>query len=658
MKRIIFLVIFLLIINTALATDFFENQEAVIDLTISSELTIVPTSSSYSVKSLKAELSMFPLSDSIQTPLSMTTTPTAEKTSSAYIFEWKNPETRVLPYKLTSQVKTKNLVNKVTKKIPFPVKSITPEINEYTKSTEYMNSDDPVIIKQASSLAAGEDDLYVVIYNLAEWIKENIQYSLESSTEDVSQKATWVLQNKKGVCDEITTLFIAFCRSLGIPAKYISGVAYTNYNDLNDFGPHAWAEVYIDGKWIPFDITYDQMGYIDSSHIKLDEDYDASTSSVKYSWTGLNAELESSGLEIKAEAKSLTGNLEKLLRIKSNAIKSFTGFNSYNLIETIVENPNGFYVATHIMVSQTEGLEINEKAKDLLLKPYETKKVYWIIKTTTLDSNFVYTFPIVIYSVRNESSETEFTVSKNEPVYTQEEITALLNELKEEETKTLSNELSLGCKTEKSDYYIYEKPVIRCTAKNMGNVMLEEISACLDKECSKFDLGISQQKEISFNPVLSQRGTKDFRITAQNSQVSQIARIPINIMDEPSVSIESIIHPESVNYEDSYQSKFTLKKNSGSVPKIILVRFSHGNFAKEWEMDVLNTDQNFVMDMTGADLNVGENTFTIEVSFKDDNSKEYSTSESFKITLNTPTAIQRVKIFFNSIGRWFAGIFQ
>ena len=85
------------------------------------------------------------------------------------------------------------------------------------------------------------DDLFIVVYKLAEWVKTNVNYDLSTLTASVSQKASWVLDNKEGVCDEITNLFIALSRALGISISRILeflGNKVVKVNLNNDRGIH------------------------------------------------------------------------------------------------------------------------------------------------------------------------------------------------------------------------------------------------------------------------------------------------------------------------------------------------------------------------------------------------------------------------------------
>jgi len=57
---------------------------------------------------------------------------------------------------------------------------------------------------------------------------------------------------KKGICYDFSAVFAGALRSQGFPAKVVKGFSA----DLGD-GLHAWNEVYVDGKWVVVDTTYD-----------------------------------------------------------------------------------------------------------------------------------------------------------------------------------------------------------------------------------------------------------------------------------------------------------------------------------------------------------------------------------------------------------------
>jgi transglutaminase-like putative cysteine protease len=57
-----------------------------------------------------------------------------------------------------------------------------------------------------------------------------------------------------GVCQDHAHIFIACCRYLGLPARYVSGYLFTQDGRLME--SHAWADVYLrDGGWRSLDVS-------------------------------------------------------------------------------------------------------------------------------------------------------------------------------------------------------------------------------------------------------------------------------------------------------------------------------------------------------------------------------------------------------------------
>lgn len=59
---------------------------------------------------------------------------------------------------------------------------------------------------------------------------------------------------KRGVCQDLTHIFLAAARSVGIPARYISGHFHRNDGVIDQDAGHAWAEAFVpELGWIAFD---------------------------------------------------------------------------------------------------------------------------------------------------------------------------------------------------------------------------------------------------------------------------------------------------------------------------------------------------------------------------------------------------------------------
>jgi hypothetical protein len=247
----------------------------------------------------------------------------------------------------------------------------------------------------------------------------------------VTLKASWVLENREGVCDEKTNMFIGIVRSLGIPAKFIIGFMGAYYNHKITFKPHSWAEVYFPSVgWIPIDETNNQLGFIDATHIKLTESADASDSLAAYEWEFIdisdhhttdgwdpgNKLVSIKDLQVRIEIKQEKGIVTPLLEIDPKVWHSRIDVESYNVIEATVVNPHKFYVITVLSLQIPSELKImGNNKKMILLEPNSRITEYWILKSTIdMKLNMIVTVPIKIISSKNIPTNVEFYVANKQ----------------------------------------------------------------------------------------------------------------------------------------------------------------------------------------------------------------------------------------------------
>jgi len=645
------MILFLLLINTITALEpNINSREMYINLNISSEMELTDKADY-----VYTELSLVPRDNFNQKITNLVTEPLAVFNEDRLTYKWINPGGN-LKFMLNSDIITANSITEIKRKIPFPVNA-GKEYLRYTKPTENIDINQD-IIETASKIVEGEDDLFSAVYKIAEWIEDNIKYDLTTMTEEVSQKSSWVLENKYGVCDEISSLFISMLRSLEIPAKFISGVAYTNWNNINDFKPHAWVEVYFqDYGWIPYDLTYGQFAYIDATHVKLKESLDSDESSTKYTWKGKNADLKTKNLDIQAKLTKQKDEINSLIELKADVLKKSIGFDSYNIIETEIKNLNDFYIIVSLDISRTEKLENLEGKKIILLKPNEIKKEYWRIKLEELDKGYKYTFPVTIFSERNLTAETGFNAEYNEKRYTLNEIDEIIEENKKEEYKTLSKNIDLTCSIDKDSFHYYESVLIQCNVKNIGNIFLENLSICL-KDCKDMDLGITQSKQVEFNFSAEETGKKEIKIRAENKDISKFSSLKIEVLDNPNITIGNIENPEKAEYNQPYEISFLLNKTSYSNPLNIKLILKQNHFTKEWSIKELVDNQQFKINLNGNNLSPGINNFEIKAVYYDKDNNQYAESKKFEIELINATFSQKIIISFKNIGKYIEELFK
>lgn len=75
-----------------------------------------------------------------------------------------------------------------------------------------------------------------------------------------------VLARQEGDCSEHALLFTSLARAAGIPTREVVGVVYRGDGDRR-FGWHQWAEVVLDGRWVPVDPMHGQLP-VDATHIR------------------------------------------------------------------------------------------------------------------------------------------------------------------------------------------------------------------------------------------------------------------------------------------------------------------------------------------------------------------------------------------------------
>ena len=123
-----------------------------------------------------------------------------------------------------------------------PLVAISPAVREYTR----------VSFSPGRPLLDGAIDLMARIYN-------DFTYDKTATTVDTS--VDQVLADRKGVCQDFAHLAIGGLRSLGLPARYVSGYLETlpppgKPKLVGADASHAWLAVYVPGAgWVDLDPT-------------------------------------------------------------------------------------------------------------------------------------------------------------------------------------------------------------------------------------------------------------------------------------------------------------------------------------------------------------------------------------------------------------------
>ena len=124
----------------------------------------------------------------------------------------------------------------------------------FLRETPLTKPDDAILALAQSVRAEAPGDQLKVLHALMRRVNETMTFD-PSPTESTTTAAE-AFALKRGVCQDLSHIFVAAARSLNIPARYIGG--YFQREDLivQEAG-HAWAEAHVpDLGWVAFDPTH------------------------------------------------------------------------------------------------------------------------------------------------------------------------------------------------------------------------------------------------------------------------------------------------------------------------------------------------------------------------------------------------------------------
>lgn len=106
---------------------------------------------------------------------------------------------------------------------------------------------------------------------LADAVYHAVRYTASSS--DAQSPAATAFKNGQGVCQDHAHVFIASARSLGIPARYVSGYLYTG--DSSEAASHAWVDAWLGAEigWQSLDVTHRRTALRNYCRLAVGRDY-------------------------------------------------------------------------------------------------------------------------------------------------------------------------------------------------------------------------------------------------------------------------------------------------------------------------------------------------------------------------------------------------
>jgi transglutaminase-like putative cysteine protease len=101
--------------------------------------------------------------------------------------------------------------------------------------------------------AVGTGDRLERLHALAAAVRDRVEY-VPGAT-DAHTGAAEALADGRGVCQDHAHIFIAAARTLGVPARYVTGYLVLGAQSTAE-AHHAWAEAHVEGLgWVGFDVA-------------------------------------------------------------------------------------------------------------------------------------------------------------------------------------------------------------------------------------------------------------------------------------------------------------------------------------------------------------------------------------------------------------------
>lgn len=123
----------------------------------------------------------------------------------------------------------------------------------YLRETALTQADAAIVDFAEDSRAAGGDTLTLLHALLA---AVNREMRFDTDPTHVATTAAEAFKLRRGVCQDLTHIYISAARALGIPARYVGGHFFRADGVTAQDAGHAWAEVHVENLgWVGFDPT-------------------------------------------------------------------------------------------------------------------------------------------------------------------------------------------------------------------------------------------------------------------------------------------------------------------------------------------------------------------------------------------------------------------
>jgi transglutaminase-like putative cysteine protease len=124
----------------------------------------------------------------------------------------------------------------------------------YLRDTPLTQADAAILDFAETTRAAVDGDTLTRMHALMTTLNREIAFDTDPTHPTTTAAESFSL--RRGVCQDITHIFVAAARALGIPARYVGGHFHRADGVIAQEAGHAWAEAHIEQLgWVGFDPT-------------------------------------------------------------------------------------------------------------------------------------------------------------------------------------------------------------------------------------------------------------------------------------------------------------------------------------------------------------------------------------------------------------------
>ncbi len=166
-------------------------------------------------------------------------------------------------YSFSVQLKSLNYTIPPLLTVPRDPQIAYPEnFRVWIDPSDLIQSDDPQVKRQLRKIIGRKKNMAEIHRYLYDFVREEVKYKSEKGSRDARR----TLKDLIADCGGKARLFSALSRAAGIPSRVVGGLILTS--GIKNI-THVWAENYINGQWVPFDVVNGHYARIPENYLEL-----------------------------------------------------------------------------------------------------------------------------------------------------------------------------------------------------------------------------------------------------------------------------------------------------------------------------------------------------------------------------------------------------